>query len=40
MPMVFLVPLWGLFVMLLLEFRTRDQKPEHTEVGIEKLKFI
>ena len=38
MPMVFLVPLWGLFVMLLLEFRTRDQKPEHTEVGIEKLK--
>lgn len=38
MPMVFLVPLWGLFVMLLLEFRTRDKKPDSNEVGIEKLK--
>lgn len=38
MPMVFLVPVWGIFVMLLLEFRTRDKKPENKEVGIEKLK--
>lgn len=38
MPMVFLVPVWGICVMLLLEFRTRDKKPENKEVGIEKLK--
>lgn len=38
MPMVFLVPLWGILVLLLLELRTRQKKPEHSEVGIEKLK--
>ena len=38
MPMVFLVPVWGICVMLLLELRTRDKKPESTEVGSEKLK--
>lgn len=38
MPMVFLVPVWGICVMLLLELRTRDKKSESTEVGIEKLK--
>lgn len=38
MPMVLLVPLWGLLVLLLLERRTRQTNPGHREVGIEKLK--
>ena len=38
MPMVLLVPLWGLFVLLFLELRTRQKKPKRREVGIEKLK--
>ena len=38
MPMVLLVPLWGLFVLLFLELRTRQKQPKRREVGIEKLK--
>lgn len=38
MPIVCFVPFWGLFVLLFLEFRVRQKKPERIEVGIEKLK--
>lgn len=38
MPIVCFVPFWGLFVLLFLELRVRQKKPERSEVGIEKLK--
>ena len=38
MPIVCLVPLWGLLALLFLEIRTRGRQDIYEEVGIEKLK--
>ena len=38
MPLVFLVPVWGLGCLLILEIRTRGKQEVHADVGIEKLK--
>lgn len=38
MPVVALVPVWGLGCMLILEIRTRGKQEINEEVGIEKLK--
>ena len=36
MPIVCLVPLWGLLALLFLEIRTRGRQDIYEEVGIEK----
>lgn len=38
MPVIVLVPVWGLACMVILEFRTRGKQEINEEVGIEKLK--
>ncbi len=38
MPVVYLVPLWGVIALLLLEIRSRGHGEVNEEVGIEKLK--
>ena len=38
MPIIVLVPIWGLGCMIVLELRTRGKQEINEEVGIEKLK--
>lgn len=38
MPLLCLIPVWGFAAMVILEMRTRDDKENREEIGIEKLK--